>query len=61
MTSSLGIGNPDIGVLVSRHRTMDINHIEAVVDSIHLRLRQIILLTVIVQVVTSVHMFRVHK
>ena len=40
MRSSLGVGDPDVGVLVSGHRTVDVYHIEAIVDSIHLDLRQ---------------------
>ena len=34
--SSFGVGHPDVGVFVSRHRAMDINHVEAIVDSINL-------------------------
>ena len=38
--SSLGVRDPDIRVLVSRHRAVDVNHIKAIVDSINLWLRQ---------------------
>ena len=36
VTSSFGVGDPDVGPLVSRHWPVDVEHIEPMVDAIDL-------------------------